>query len=142
MKRILVLSLLLIPAKALAVPVIPNFSSGSTTATTTSKSTTVESIQSYTYSTGYEFTQSGNNIVPSGSLTPATVTVNTQTINGVRSSNVGIDFATKPTYNQQTPGIATQYIETYKGPGLQSVTLLDRTQNIESVTTSVSVFSQ
>ena len=143
MKRIFVLSLLLIPTKVLAVPVIPNFSSGSTTATTTSKSLTVERLESYTFSTGYEFTQSGNNIVPTGStITPTTISVDAGIVNGIKTTAASIDFGSKPTYTQHTAGIATQYIETLKTPGLQSIQLLNRTQEVESVTTSVSVFSQ
>ena len=60
MRYILFFILLSVPAQA--VPVIPGFNSGSTTARTESKQNTTELIEQWTYSTGYEYSVGGTNL--------------------------------------------------------------------------------
>ena len=49
----------LIPAAALAVPVVPNFSQGSMTSHTETTSKVTETINSIDYATGWQYSVSG-----------------------------------------------------------------------------------
>ena len=123
-----------------AVPVVPNFSAGSVTSRTESTQSTSEIIRSYSYSTGYTYAVGGTNITGAETISPTNKTAGTQTINGVSSTWTGVN--TLPTWSQTTPGAATNFSQSYMGPGLQSVTEVDRTIEIQSVTESTSVFTQ
>jgi hypothetical protein len=129
-----VLLLLLLAPVAHAVPVVPNFSSGSMTSHTETKSKVTETIVSEDYATGWQYSVSGQNVQHSGaSMTPGTTTVDSWT---------GLNTGAKPNWTISTPGAAFQFVETYSGPGLSNVTTVQRTTEIESVTDTVSVFSQ
>ena len=52
----------LIPAAALAVPVVPNFSQGSMTSHTETTSKVTETINSIDYATGWQYSVSGSNV--------------------------------------------------------------------------------
>ena len=131
--RALLLLLLLAPT-AHAVPVVPNFSSGSMTSHTETKSKVTETIVSEDYATGWQYSVSGQNVQHSGSsMTPGTTTGDSWT---------GLNTGAKPNWTISTPGAAFQFVETYSGPGLSNVTTVQRTTEIESVTDTVSVFSQ
>ena len=123
-----------------AVPVVPNFSAGSVTSRTESTQSTSEIIRSYSYSTGYTYAVGGTNITGAETISPTNKTAGTQTINGVSSTWTGVN--TLPTWSQTTPGAATNFSQSYMGPGLQSVTEVDRTIEIQSVTESTSVFTE
>ena len=123
-----------------AVPVVPNFSAGSVTSRTESTQNTTEVIRSYSYSTGYTYAVGGTNITGSGTISPTNTTVGSQVLNGVGSSWTGVNSL--PSWSQTTPGAATNFSQSYMGPGLQSVTEVDRTIKIQSVTESTSVFTQ
>ena len=131
--RALLLLLLLAPT-AHAVPVVPNFSSGSMTSHTETKSKVTETIVSEDYATGWQYSVSGQNVQHSGSsMTPGTTTVD---------SWKALKTGQKPNWTLVTPGAAFQFVETYSGPGLSNVTTVQRTTEIESITDTVSVFSQ
>tara|TARA_R110001592_G_scaffold6276_5_gene33767 strand:+ start:422 stop:820 length:399 start_codon:yes stop_codon:yes gene_type:complete len=131
--RALLLLLLLAPT-AHAVPVVPNFSSGSMTSHTETTSKVTELIVSEDYATGWQYSVSGQNVQHSGSsMTPGTTTVDSWT---------GLNTGAKPNWTISTPGAAFQFVETYSGPGLSNKTTVQRTTEIESVTDTVSVFSQ
>ncbi len=140
MNKALFLLLILSGSPVLAVPVVPNFSAGSVTSRTESTQDTREIIKSYSYSTGYTYSVGGTNITGSGTISPANTTVGSQTLNGVSSTWTGA--SSLPTWSQTTPGAATNFTQSYMGPGLQSVTEVDRTIQIQSVTESTSVFTQ
>jgi hypothetical protein len=132
MKALLFL-LLLAPA-ASAVPVVPNFSSGSMTSHTETKSKITETIVSEDYATGWQYSVSGENIQHSGSsMAPGTTTIDSWT---------GLNTGAKPNWSIVTPSAAFQFVETYSGPGLSNTTTVQRTTEVESVTDTVSVFSQ
>ena len=98
--------------------VVPNFTRGTVSSETTTRTTLVETIRQVEYSTGESYTVSGTNIhIP---------------------SNPGPDTE----YSIVTPGAAFQFSETYLGPGIASETSIDRTTTVESFTTSISVFTQ
>jgi hypothetical protein len=145
MKRFLALFLILSGANlpALSVPVVPNFSAGSTSSRTESTQKTNEIIKTYSYSTGYTYTVGGTNIKSGAdAISPGAQQVGTQTINGVSSSWTGITLQSKPVWQQHTAGAATNFQESYMGPGLTSVVDINRTVEIQSVTESTSVFTQ
>ena len=130
-----------IPLPAQAVPVIPRFNSGSTSAKTTSKQNTTELIESWTYSTGYEYTINGTNLSITGNMTPKTISTGTHTVDGVTTTHHGIDLNSKPTVTMHTQGAATQMLESYQGPGLKAFTRISRDIITESVTETISTFS-
>ena len=140
MKKLLFVLLMLVQTPVFAVPVVPNFSAGSVTSRTESTEDTREIIKSYSYSTGYTYSVGGTNITGSSTISPTNTTVGTQVLNGVSSTWTGA--SSLPTWSQTTPGAATNFTQSYMGPGLQSVTEVDRTVQIQSITESTSVFTQ
>ena len=128
-------------APAQAVPVVPNFSQGSMTSTTTTKSTINEVINSMDYNTGYQFSVSGSGVevIDNNSVSPSTTGVNA-TINGNSTTWTGV--GSRPDFKQSVPGAAFQYTETYMGPGLSNHTIIQRETIIESTTETTSVFTQ
>ena len=133
----------LIPQGVSAVPVVPNFTQGGMTSHTETSSTVTETINSMDYSTGYQYVITGTNIEHDGNTISApSNTAATNTIEGVTSTWTGLDLSNKPNFSIVTPGGAFQYTETYIGPGLQTQTIIQRTSTIQSVTDTVSTFSQ
>ena len=126
-------------APAQAVPVVPNFTQGSMTSHTETTSKITETINSMDYSTGYQYSVTGSGVSASGNLSPTTGT-NNVTIEGVTSSWTGA--TSTPNFTQTTPGAAFQFTETYKGPGLQNHTVIQRVTEVTSVTDTTSIFSQ
>jgi len=128
-----------IPAAALAVPVVPNFTQGSMTSRTETTQKITETINSMDYNTGYQYSATGSGVSASGNLSPGTGASNV-TINGVTSSWTGV--ASKPSFTQTVPGAAFQFTETYSGPGLSNQTIIQRVTEVESFTDTTSIFSQ
>ena len=128
-----------IPATALAVPVVPNFTQGSMTSRTETTQKITETINSMDYNTGYQYSATGSGVSASGNLSPQPGATNV-TINGVTSSWTGV--ASKPSFTQTTPGAAFQFTETYRGPGLSNQTIIQRVTEVESFTDTTSIFSQ
>ena len=139
--RKLVTLLFLTSLPAQAVPVVPNFSSGTMSAVTRTTSVVTETISSHDYNTGHTYTLNGSGITIDGSISPDPTTVN-QTINGSSYQWTGADLTTKPSVTLTTQGAPFQYVESYTAPGLSNITNIIRTTNIESTTETTSVFSQ
>ena len=134
-------SVMLAPA-TIAVPVVPNFTQGSMTSTTETTSTVTETINSMQYDTGYQYVITGTNIEHDGnSISPPSTTGTSNTINGVTSTWTDLDLNNKPNFTIATPGAAFQFTENFSGPGLKNHTVINRTTEIQSVTTTTSVFS-
>ena len=132
----------LIPQSVDAVPVVPNFTQGSMTSTTETTSTVSETINSMSYDTGYQYVITGTNIEHDGSsISPPSTTGNSNTLNGVTSTWTDLDLNNKPNFTIATPGAAFQFTENFSGPGLKNHTVINRTTEIQSVTTTTSVFS-
>ena len=129
----------LIPAAALAVPVVPNFTQGSMTSRTETTQKITETINSMDYNTGYQYSATGSGVSASGNLSPQPGASNV-TINGVTSSWTGV--ASKPSFTQTSPGAAFQFTETYRGPGLSNQTIIQRETEVISITDTTSIFSQ
>lgn len=139
----ILLLLLLIASPVAAVPVVPNFQQGTLRSTTTTKTKVNEVINSYEYRTGYEYTASGSNIAPAGGgIAPQSLTTTTNNLNGVSSRWVGLDAADKPVWNLVKEGAAFSFVETLNGPGLVNHTIINRDTDIESITETVSTFTQ
>ena len=126
-----------------AVPVVPNFTQGSMSSSTTTTSTVTETINSMDYNTGWQYTVTGTGVESSsGNLTPGGTTQSTVTLDGVTSTWNGLNIDQRPTFTQTTPGAAFQFSESYQGPGLSNHTIIQRTTTINSVTDTTSTFTQ
>lgn len=125
-----------------AVPVVPNFTQGSQTSTTETKSKITESINSINYNTGYQYSVTGTNIEMNGSSITPNITSTPNTIDGVTSSWTNLNLNNKPNWTITNPGEAFQFTETYQGPGLSNQTIIQRTTEVESLTTTTSIFTQ
>ena len=144
MKRYLFLLLLLNgwQKPVIAVPVVPNFSSGSMTAVTRTTQNITESIVSTDYNTGHSLSITGTNIDIDGStMLPDPTTIN-QTVNGTTYQWTGADLTTMPNVTIKNAGAAFQMNQVYQGPGLSNITNITRTTQVESVTETTSTFSQ
>ncbi len=108
MRYILFFIFLSLPAQA--VPVIPGFNSGSTTSTTERKQNTTELIESWSYSTGYEYSVGGTNLNIQGDILPKTVTTGSHVVDGFTTTHQGIHLNTKTTVTIHTQGAATNLI--------------------------------
>ena len=137
-KLLLLLFFYVIPVNA--QPITPNFVTGTVSSTTNSTTSISETITSFDYSTGYEYTVTGVGVSMDGdSIAPPPTTIN-ETINGTVYTWTGLDLSSKP--NWQVTGNAFQFTETYQGAGLQNITIINRQIESESVVVSTSVFSQ
>ena len=101
-----------------AAPVTPNFTSGTITADTTTHTQVIENIHQIEYSTGTSYTVTGTNINIPGRPGPGA------------------------NYTIQTQGAPFQFSETSLTPGIAKETWIDRTTTEDSVTHSISVFTQ
>ena len=135
-----------VAAPVYAVPVVPNFTQGSMTSTTTQTITTSETINSMDYATGWTYSVSGSGIeLEDGStnVAPDVVSTQTNTVDGVTSTWTGLDLSSnnKPNWKQTSAGKSFQFTEHYSGPGLQTHTIIQRETTVQSVTESTSIFS-
>ena len=146
MKRVLLaLFALGIASPVNAVPVVPNFTQGSMTSSTTTTSTVTETINSMDYNTGWQYVVTGTNVEADGNLSPtgSGSISNTQvTLDGVTSTWNGLNLNDRPGMTIKTPGAAFQFTESYQGPGLSNHTIIQRTTTIQSVTDTTSTFTQ
>ena len=127
---------------AMSVPVVPNFTQGSMTSTTETTSTVTETINSMQYDTGYQYVITGTNIQHDGdSISPPTITGSNNTLDGVTTTWTDLDLDKKPNFTITNAGAAFQFTETFSGPGLKNHTVINRTSEVKSVTTTTSVFS-
>tara|TARA_A100001388_G_scaffold273440_1_gene255334 strand:+ start:236 stop:658 length:423 start_codon:yes stop_codon:yes gene_type:complete len=138
-KLILLLLLYAIPVKS--QPITPNFVTGTSSSTTNSTTSIQEIITSTDFSTGYEYTVTGVGVSMDGdSITPPPTNIN-ETVNGQVYTWTGLNLNNKPNWTV-SEGNAFQFTETYKAPGLQNITVINRSIESESVVTTTSVFSQ
>jgi len=142
MKRYLPLLLILNTPQILAVPVVPNFSSGTMSAVTRTTQNVTETIVSTDFNTGHTYSVNGTNLAIDGTTLSPPPTETSQTINGVSYTWTGADLSNKPNVTIANPGQSFQYVESYVGPGLSNITTINRSTVLESVTETTSVFSQ
>ena len=144
MKRYLLLLLLLNgwQKPVVAVPVVPNFSSGSMTAVTRTTQNITESIVSTDYNTGHSLSITGTNLdIDGATMLPNPTSIN-QTVNGTTYTWTGADLSTMPNITIKNAGAAFQLNQVYHGPGLSNITNITRTTQVESVKETTSTFSQ
>jgi len=144
MKRYLSLLLLLNSWQkpVIAVPVVPNFSSGSMTAVTRTTQNITENIVSTDYNSGHSLSITGTNLdIDGATMLPNPTTIN-QTVNGTTYQWTGADLTTMPNITIKNAGAAFQLNQVYQGPGLSNVTNITRQTQVESVTETTSTFSQ
>lgn len=119
MKNILAaLALLGFSLPSYAASVVPNFTRGTVTSETISRTEVVESIRQVEYTTGTSYTVTGTNI------------------------NIPANPVPGASYTQIDPGAPFQFSETLLGPGIASETWIERTTVTDSTTNSISVFTQ
>ena len=128
--------------EAKAIPVVPNFQQGTLRSTTKTTTKVNEVINSYEYRTGYEYAASGTNVSTNGPIAPMSLTTTTNSLNGVTSVWRGLDPAQKPAWNIVNEGASFQFVETLSGPGLVNHTVIKRDTDIESLTETLSTFTQ
>ena len=82
-----------IPATALAVPVVPNFTQGSMTSHTETTSKVTETINSIDYNTGWQYSVTGTNVNNGeASLNPSNVSRNDKSTGWNRRTSVKHNF--------------------------------------------------
>jgi len=136
------ITLVFIPVQRVySIPVVPNFGGATTNSTTTSKQNTTELIEQWEYSTGFDWSLSGTNINIPGKINPDVTSVGTHSVSGVTTSHFGVDLHDIPEVKMHTQGAATQLLNSYQGPGLKSFTRITRDIITESVTSTMSTFS-
>jgi hypothetical protein len=101
-----------------AGPVTPNFTSGTITSETKTRTEVIETIRQIEYTTGTSYTVTGTNINIPGTPAP------------------GMN------YTIQTQGAPFQFSETYLTPGVAKETWIDRKTTEDSLTNTISVFTQ
>ena len=97
---------------------VPNFTRGTVTSETTSRTEITEIIKQIEYTTGTSYTVSGTNI------------------------NIPLNPTPGANYTQIDPGAPFQFSETILGPGIATETHIERTTITDSFSTSISVFTQ
>ena len=128
---------------AMSVPVVPNFTQGSMTSSTTTTSTVTETINSMDYDTGWQYVVTGTGVTSDGNNLTAGGTVQSNvTLDGVTSQWTGLNLEQRPNYTLTNQGGAFQFSESYLGPGLSNHTIIQRTTTIQSVTDTTSTFTQ
>ena len=128
--------------EAKSVPVVPNFQQGTLKSTTTTKTKVNEVINSYRYRTGYEYTATGTNVKPDGPIAPMSLATTTNSLNGVSSVWRGLDPASKPSWSIVNEAATFSFSETLNGPGLAEHTIITRETDVESITETLSTFTQ
>ena len=99
MRRLLLLGFV-ISAPCYAVPVIPNFTQGSSTSRTETSTIITESIRTTEYNSGFLYSVTGSGIQHDGSsISPAATTVS-ETINGTTHTWQGLNLDQRPNWTQ------------------------------------------
>ena len=139
------LILLVVPIKVFAVPVVPQFRSGSSQTSSSSESVISETITSHQYRTGYSYSASGHNIESAdvnSYINPSASTLTEQTVGGVSFSWTSPNLEAVPRWKIVTPGSAFSLQETLITPGLDTVTTITRTINTTTTTETTTTFGQ
>ena len=143
MTRLWLLVLLTLPIRTLAVPVVPQFRTGSSTTSSTSESIINETITSHQYRTGYSYSASGHNIKSeTGYINPTPTTTNEQTVGGVNFSWTSPNLEAIPRWSINTDGAAFSLQETLITPGLDTSTTITRQINTSTTVETTTTFGQ
>ena len=141
--RLCLLVLLALPIRTLAVPVVPQFRTGSSTTSSTSESIINETITSHQYRTGYSYSASGHNIKSeTGYINPTPTTTNEQTVGGINFSWTSPNLEAIPRWGIVNDGAAFSLQETLITPGLDTVTSITRQITTSTTTETTTTFGQ
>ena len=141
--RLCLLVLLALPIRTLAVPVVPQFRTGSSTTSSTSESIINETITSHQYRTGYSYSASGHNIESeTGYINPTPTTTNEQTVGGINFSWTSPNLEAIPRWGIVNNGAAFSLQETLITPGLDTTTTITRQINTSTTTETTTTFGQ
>ena len=125
-----------------AVPVIPNFTQGSSTSRTETTTNITETIRTTEYNSGFLYSVTGSGVQHDGSSISPPVTSVNEAVNGTTYTWTNLDLQQKPNWTQTNQGDAFQFTEVYQAPGMESVTDITRTIQSTSVTDTTTIFSQ
>lgn len=143
MTKLWLLVLLILPIRTLAVPVVPQFRSGSSQTSSTSESVINETITSHQYRTGYSYSASGHNIESeTGYINPTPTTTNEQTVGGVNFHWTSPNLEAIPRWSITNDGAAFSLQETLVTPGLDTITTIGRTITTRTTTETTTTFGQ
>ncbi len=145
MTKLWLLVLLLLPARTIAVPIVPQFRSGSSSTSSTTESVINETITSHQYRTGYSYSASGHNIESADTnkyINPTATTLTEQTVGGVNFSWTSPNLEAVPRWTIVNPAGAFSLQETLITPGLDTVTTITRTINTSTTTETTTTFGQ
>ena len=145
MRKLCLLLFLALPIRTLAVPVVPQFRSGSSQTSSTSESVINETITSHQYRTGYSYSASGHNIESADTnsyINPTATTLTEQTVGGVSFSWTSPNLETVPRFTITNPGASFSLQETLITPGLDTVTTIQRTINTSTTVETTTTFGQ
>jgi len=141
--RLWLLVLLALPIRTLAVPVVPQFRSGSSQTSSTSEQVINETVTSHQYRTGYSYSASGHNIESqAGYINPTATTTNEQTVGGVNFNWTSPNLEAIPRWGIVNNGAAFSLQETLLTPGLDTVTTITRQINTSTTTETSTTFGQ
>jgi len=143
--KLWLLVLLLLPARTIAVPIVPQFRSGSSSTSSTTESVINETITSHQYRTGYSYSASGHNIESADTnkyINPTATTLTEQTVGGVNFSWTSPNLEAVPRWTIVNPAGAFSLQETLITPGLDTVTTITRTINTSTTTETTTTFGQ
>ena len=141
--RLWLLVLLALPIRTLAVPVVPQFRSGSSQTSSTSEQVINEVITSHQYRTGYSYSASGHNIKSeTGYINTTTTNTNNQTVGGVNFNWTSPNLEAIPRWSIINNGAAFSLQETLITPGLDTVTTISRQINTSTTTETTTTFGQ
>ena len=145
MTKLWLLVLLLLPARTIAVPIVPQFRSGSSSTSSTTESVINETITSHQYRTGYSYSASGHNIESADTnkyINPTATKLTEQTVGGVNFSWTSPNLEAVPRWTIVNPAGAFSLQETLITPGLDTVTTITRTINTSTTTETTTTFGQ
>ena len=143
MTRLWLLVLLTLPIRTLAVPVVPQFRTGSSTTSSTSESIINETITSHQYRTGYSYSASGHNIQSeTGYINPTPTVTDQQTVGGVNFSWTSPNLEAIPRWGIVNNGAAFSLQETLITPGLDTRTTITRQINTSTTVETTTTFGQ
>ena len=126
-----------------AVPVVPQFRTGTSQTTSTSEQVVNEVITSHQYRTGYSYSASGHNIKSeTGYINPTPTTTNQQTVGGVNFNWTSPNLEAIPRWSIHTDGSAFSIQEPLITPGLDTVTSISRQINTSTTTETTTTFGQ
>ena len=118
------------------------FSRAPCKSTTTTKTKVKEVINSYRYRTGYEYTASGTNVAPDGAIAPMSLVTTTNSLNKFLVFGVVLILRQSHRGKSLMKRRRSLFAETLNTPGLIEHTIINRETDVESITETLSTFTQ